>query len=164
MHQSGPHRVDCSVPQGSVLGPQEFTAYTDDLACLIHRHNLGHHLYADDTQLIDSVKIVDISSSISRLQLCIDEITTWCASRRLQLNPTKTELIWFGTTASLKKIEDTSPKLNVGSDVIKPINVVRDLGVLFDQELSMKQHINKITTVCFFPVASSQTSSSNSWP
>ena len=107
-------------------------------------------MYADDTQLIDSMKIVDISSSISRLQLCIDEITIWCASRRLQLNPTKTELIWFGTTASLKKIEDTSPKLNVGSDVIKPINVVRDLGVLFDHELSMKQHINKVTSVCFF--------------
>ena len=29
-NQSGPHRVDCSVPQGSVLGPQEFTAYTDN--------------------------------------------------------------------------------------------------------------------------------------
>ena len=27
---------------------------------------------------------------------------------------------------------------------------MRDLGVLFDQELSMKQHINKVTSVCFF--------------
>jgi hypothetical protein len=48
--QSGPHVVDCSVPQGSVLGPQGFIAYTDDLACLIDRHELGHHLYADDAQ------------------------------------------------------------------------------------------------------------------
>ena len=149
-NQSGPHRVDCSVPQGSVLGPQEFTAYTEDLACLIHRHHLGHHLYADDTQLIDSVKIVDIGTLINRLQLCIDDITSWCASRRLQLNPVKTELIWFGTTSSLKKIMDVSPVLNVGNDVIRPVSVVRDLGVLLDQELSMKQHINKITSSCFF--------------
>ena len=41
-------------------------------------------------------------------------------------------------------------ELVVGSDVIKPVSVVRDLGVLFDQELSMKQHINKITCTCFF--------------
>ena len=30
--QSGPYRVDCSVPQGSVLGPKEFIAYTEELA------------------------------------------------------------------------------------------------------------------------------------
>jgi len=28
--------------------------------------------------------------------------------------------------------------LHVGSNVIKPVNVVRDLGVSLDQELSMK--------------------------
>jgi len=32
--------------------------------------------------------------------------------------------------------------LHVGSDVIIPVNVVRDLGVSLDQELSMKQHIS----------------------
>jgi hypothetical protein len=84
------------------------------------------------------------------LQLCVDEIIRWCASRRLQLNPVKTELIWFGTTTSLKKIKGVSLELIVGSDVIKPVSVVRDLGVLFDEELSMKQHINKVTSTCFF--------------
>jgi len=29
---SGPHNVQCSVPQRSVLGPKKFTAYTEDLA------------------------------------------------------------------------------------------------------------------------------------
>jgi Reverse transcriptase (RNA-dependent DNA polymerase) len=45
--QSGPHIVDCSMPQKSVLGPQSFIAYIDDLACLIDRHELGHHLPHD---------------------------------------------------------------------------------------------------------------------
>ena len=45
--------VDCSVPQGSVLGPQKFKAYTEDLANLIDDHYLVHHMYADDTQLIE---------------------------------------------------------------------------------------------------------------
>jgi len=149
---SGLHPVDCSVPQGSVLGPQEFIAYTENLECLIDRHCLGRHLYADDTQLIDGVRTVDISSSVRRLQQCIGEIHRhrWCASRRLQLNPSKTEVIWFGTPATLKKIKDSDLALRVGFDVIKPFDVVRDLGVLLDQELSMKQHVNKVASTCFF--------------
>jgi len=42
---SGPHNVWCSVPQVSVLGTKKFTAYTDDLANVISRSQLSHHLY-----------------------------------------------------------------------------------------------------------------------
>jgi hypothetical protein len=142
--------VDCSVPQGSVLGPQEFIAYTEDLTCLIDRYGISHHLYADDTQLIDSCRFKDISVSTERLQQCIETIHGWCASRRLQLNPSKTEVIWFGTAASVKKISGIDSSLRVGDAVINSVNVVRDLGVLLDSELSMKQHISKVTSTCFF--------------
>ena len=111
------------MPQCSVLGLQEFIAYTDNLECLIDRHHLGHHLYADYTQLIDGVRIAEINATIDRLQLCMEDIHRWCASRRLQLNPTKTEVIWFGTAASLRKIMNTDLTLHVGCDVIKPVSV-----------------------------------------
>ena len=29
--RSGPHTVNCSVPQGSILGPKEFIAFTEEL-------------------------------------------------------------------------------------------------------------------------------------
>ena len=61
-------------------------------------------------------------------------------------------MIWFGTAANLRKIKSTDLALHVGSDDIKPVNVVRDLGVLLDQELSMKQHINRVTSNCFFQI------------
>jgi hypothetical protein len=61
-----------------------------------------------------------------------------------------TEVIWFGTVASLRKIKNIDLVLHVGSDVIKPVSVVRDLGVLLDQELSMKPHISKVTSTCFY--------------
>ena len=93
--QSSPRLVDCSVPQGSVLGPQGFIAYTGDLAELIEEHLFGHHMYADDTQLMAHLTINDILSVATRLQNCIEAIQVWCNLRRLQLNPTKTELIWF---------------------------------------------------------------------
>jgi len=79
--RSEPYQVYCSVPQGSVLSPEEFTAYTEDLDDLISRHHLSHNLYADDTPLIYGVWIVEISVMIERLQQCVEEIHRWCASR-----------------------------------------------------------------------------------
>ena len=38
----------------------------------------------------------------------------------------------------MRKIKSVDLALHVGSDIIKPVNVVRDLGVILDQTLSMK--------------------------
>ena len=54
VEQSGPYTVTCSVPQGSVLGPQEFIAYTEDLSWCIDQHGIQHYICADDIQLTAS--------------------------------------------------------------------------------------------------------------
>jgi hypothetical protein len=84
------------------------------------------------------------------MQQCIEVIHKWCASRRLQLNPSKTEVIWFGTKANLKKMENSDLSLHVRDDVIEPVSVVRDLGVFLDSELSLKKHVSKVASVCYF--------------
>jgi hypothetical protein len=40
--------------------------------------------------------------------------------------------------------------LSVGGDVISPVEMVRDLGVYVDAELTMKHHVNRVTSNCFF--------------
>jgi len=65
---SGPHVVDCSLPQGSVLGSQKFSQYMEYLADLITNHQLSYHLYADDTQLLGSTPTSTIQTTVNRLQ------------------------------------------------------------------------------------------------
>ena len=142
--------VYCSVPQGSVLGPVEFTAYTEDITELLIKHNTQSHLYADDTQLYASCKYEDIDAIRERLSKCIADIAVWCASRRLQLNANKTEVIWFGSRSNLAKLKGRDCSVCIGSESIKPSTIVRDLGVHLDDELTMKQHVAKVAASCFY--------------
>ena len=47
-------------------------------------------------------------------------------------------------------MENIDLTLHVGNDVIGSAFSVRDLGVILDCELSMKKHISKVTSVCYY--------------
>jgi len=42
--------------------------------------------------------------------------------------------------------------LHVDAETIKPVSPVRDLGVVLDDELTMKPDINKVTSVAFYHI------------
>jgi hypothetical protein len=50
----------------------------------------------------------------------------------------------------LKKTVHLDLNLYIGADIIKPVGVVRDLGVFLDSELNMDQHVNTVVRRCFF--------------
>lgn len=45
---SSKHKLACSVPQGSALGPILYSMYTAPIADVINRDSMGFHFYADD--------------------------------------------------------------------------------------------------------------------
>ena len=88
-----------------------------------------------------------------RLETCVGNLKDWCSSRRLQLNPDKTELIWFSFRVNLSKLKRLDVmSLTLCFVVIEPVNSVRDVGVILDSELSMQKHIGKVSSLCFFHI------------
>jgi len=68
------------------------------------------------------------------------------------LQHAKTELVWFGSRSNLTKLASSDCSLLVGGNNIKPSTTVRDLGVLLDSELSLKQHVNKVISSCYYHI------------
>ena len=87
------------------------------------------------------------------MQDCVTAIHHWCDSRRLQLNPAKTELIWFGSHANLQKIATTDHSLRIDGNIIHSVDSVRDLGVVLDSELTLQRHVNKVAcSACYYNI------------
>jgi len=83
------------------------------------------------------------------------DVSHWCAARQLQLNCDKTEKTWIGSKAAINKLKPEDHSLtvnNVTTINTKDVVGLRDLSVYFDTELSMKQHIAKVATTCFYHI------------
>ena len=143
--------LNCGVPQGSCFGPLLFTIYTSSLLDVVEKYLPSVHCYADDTQLYVSFRPADETGhldAITAIDCCIKAIRCWMRENKLLLNEEKTEFLLIGTKQQLAKVD--IGHIKVGKVNIAPHSPVKNLGVWFDSNLSMVDHITKTYSAAFY--------------
>ena len=104
---------------------------------------LHYHLYADDTQMYPSFDMKDCDNACKRLEDCISEIRDWMAGNFLCLNDDKTEIRVLGSKHITSKLGSLS--LKIGSNNILSSTSAKNIGAIFDNNMTMHQHVNNIS-------------------
>ena len=131
---SDSHDIHCGVPQGSILGPLLFLVYINDI---VHSSTLLKFcLFADDTTIYYSSKVDAETESILNAEL--SKVYNWLCCNKLSLNMDKSSYLEFTNMKSDKVT------LKMANRVIDQKSVAKYLGVLIDEKLSWKPHIDNI--------------------
>lgn len=126
------------VPQGSNLGPLLFNLFINDLPEVLFCQKL---LYADDLKLFARIESID---DCIFLQCQLLALQNWCVLNGLQLNVDKCKVLSFS-----KKKELLAFPYSLGASTLERVSAFKDLGVMFDAELSFSDHINSIVTSAY---------------
>ena len=99
-------------------------------------------MFADETNLFYSGK--DIHSLFNTVNNELSNISHWFNSNKLSLNADKTKFILFHKVRQRDSIPLVLPTLQINNILIKRADHIKFLGVLYDENVTWKNHINLI--------------------
>jgi hypothetical protein len=138
--KSEPFAVKAGVPQGSPLSPILFLLYIASLyETLAREQGLAIVGFADDTNLM--VFGPSAKANCQRLEKAWEVCEAWGATRGMQFEPSKSELLHFTRAKAASK-----QRVRLGNAIIEPTESARFLGVWLDRRLKWTAHLKRIQT------------------
>ena len=131
------------VRQGSVLGPLLFTIYINDMPSNVNAGKI--YMFADDATL--SVSGSSFESVETQLNQAMNEVYRWTVKNKLILNAKKTKVMLLGSRQRLNTLHDKELKVKINNIELDCVTENKCLGVIIDNTLSFKHHVNSIVKV-----------------
>ena len=133
--------VKCDVPLGSILEPLFFLIFVNDLNNSTTKV-LDPVLFADDTNLFCSDNNMRALFETANQEL--SQINDWFLANKLSLNVEKTKYMLFHKLTDQENIPLKLPLLKLNRKIIEREYSFKFLGVILDEHLTWKKHIQLI--------------------
>ena len=124
------------------------------MLCILHyiarAHGLNIHFYADDIQLYITFETscsYDMVSARLKIEACIRDIELWMLINKLKMNNGKTDVAVF---SSRYRPKPSLHSVSVCDKTVECSPTVKNIGVLFDDSLSLVPHVTAACKSAFY--------------
>jgi ribonuclease HI len=130
--------IEAGIPQGSPLSPILFMIYNAELLEIPRATELALG-YIDD--IAYGISGLSAQGNVERLQEILAKSEEWKEKHGAQFEPSKYMLIHFTRNSRL----DVTAEIRLNNTTITPVKEARYLGVIFDQKLKFRSHLDHAT-------------------
>ena len=142
--------LEFGVPQGSVLGPILFNIYIRSIYKHIQSTGFSIKGFADDHQLYVSFSPEFQYAMLGeKIRHVMNQIDGWMNHFFLKLNQSKTQIIVFGPESIRSKVAINGVFIENRTTCIRFQTIVKNLGILFDTNLSFSEQIKAVVGTAF---------------
>ena len=135
-------------PQGSVLGPPLFNIYVRGQPRIFEAFQFHSTSFADDSNGSKTFSLqFQFKILTDDVPKVMEEISHWMNIMFLKINPDKTEIILFHPKSLQNRVVIRGTF--VGDQCIRFSSEVKNVGVVLDEQLNLKKHVNKIVSHCY---------------
>ena len=130
-------KIERGILQGSTLGCLLFSLYVNDIIN-VSKYNANIILYADDTSILTWGNTKD--QAVENTNENLGDVSDWLIRNKMAINVNKTKYLMFSSNNK----GNTERNVSVNNIIINHNEAINFLGLIIDNKLNFKEHIDKI--------------------